>query len=65
MELTKNDIPLEGDQLAKALLGTADALKERSQYEDEITVFELTRSSDIATVVAWLLEWDDSLKDQI
>ena len=28
MELTKNDIPLEGDNLAQALLKTADALKQ-------------------------------------
>ena len=64
MELTKNDIPLEGDNLAQALLKTADALKERSQGEDVITVFELTRGSDIPAVVAWLLEWDEDLKDQ-
>ena len=47
MELTKNDVPLEGENLAQALLKTADALKERSQGEDVITVFELTRGSDI------------------
>ena len=64
MELTKNDVPLEGDNLAQALLKTADALKERSQGEDVITVFELTRGSDIPAVVAWLLEWDQSLKEQ-
>ncbi len=64
MELTKNDVPLEGDNLAQALLKTADALKERSQSEDVITVFELTRGSDIPAVVAWLLEWDESLKEQ-
>ena len=63
MELTKNDVPLEGDNLAQALLKTADALKERSQGEDVITVFELTRGSDIPAVVAWLLEWDEDLKD--
>ena len=56
MELRKNDVPLEGDNLAQALLKTADALKERSQGEDVIAVFELTRGSDIPAVVAWLVE---------
>ena len=63
MVLTKRDVPLEGQELAKALMDTSDALAERSQDENEITVRELTRRADIPTVVAWLRKWDDSLED--
>ena len=63
MELTKNDVPLEGDQLAKALMATSDGLIERSQDESEVTLRELTRRADIPIVVAWLRKWDDSLED--
>ena len=63
MVLTKRDVPLEGQELARALMDTSDALAERSQDENEITVRELTRRADIPTVVAWLRKWDDSLDD--
>ena len=63
MVLTKRDAPLEGQELARALMDTSDALAERSQDENEITVRGLTRRADIPAVVAWLRKWDDSLED--
>ena len=63
MDLSRNDVPLDGQELARALMVTSDTLRERSLDESEITLHELTRRADIPIVVAWLRKWDDSLKD--
>ena len=63
MDLSRNDVPLDGQELARALMVTSDTLRERSLDESDITLHELTRCADIPIVVAWLRKWDDSLED--